>query len=607
MGQLIRFAVVNSMSARLLQVGVCWRRRGAIVCVASVLFLFATSPNLWAQSCVPDAFTSCLNGNRFRVEVPSWRQRDGSTGKGMRVSFGSTDTGLFWFFTPENWEVMIKVLNQCDNQGLAGYWVFGTATTDVEYEVRVTDTVTGRSRSYTNPLGQQAAAITDVNAFPAADGSCASNRSSSAGDVPLLLKEVVAFARLYNPDFQFSGSNRIATFALEKEVHRGQASPADTAADPMVRAELSVSSASVGESLPCASGGRVRLIDCQFDPQLGSNESTLSFESCRVPDEAGVADFFDGYRTIDGTVRLAPVTASSVGCFLPEPAMFPYAQLLREFRDLRIVRRYAPDISPISLFKETFVETQKTSSQVVYYGSCRRPAGDFLAGARSTSLLNGTLDRMQTVPCFNSSAPNKLTSESLIEFQNVSVDVRFPTTCDAGLASTRVLGGATKTSGYDFNYDPRTGTSQIFFTPQCTSFFSIPKFDGSTAAQYSNLALRPVDLTERGLRVVVEGGLSVGGAGLSAANRIKGQTLSCRGANYRLRTSPGEEIVFEPDRSCPTAGAIEVANDGGTTVARIRFVATGGVDVTYEGPLSGVSQESFASCESSQILGRSCE
>ena len=113
-------------------------------------------------NCVADDRSLCLNGGRFRVEV-DWKDFAGGTGDGRVVPFGSDDSGLLWFFAADNWEMLIKVLDGCGlNQN---YWVFAAATTNVEYTLTVTDTMTGQEVSYFNPLGQAASAITDTAAF----------------------------------------------------------------------------------------------------------------------------------------------------------------------------------------------------------------------------------------------------------------------------------------------------------------------------------------------------------------------------------------------------------------------------------------------------------
>jgi hypothetical protein len=72
------------------------------------------------------------------------------------------DTGAFWFFDAENVELAVKVLDgRVINER---YWVYFGALSDVEYTVRVTDTVTGAVRTYENPRGTICGQA-DVNAF----------------------------------------------------------------------------------------------------------------------------------------------------------------------------------------------------------------------------------------------------------------------------------------------------------------------------------------------------------------------------------------------------------------------------------------------------------
>jgi hypothetical protein len=74
----------------------------------------------------------------------------------------SGDTGAFWFFGADNYEVVVKVL---DGTPVNGHiWVFYGALSNVEYTVTVTDTQTGLTRRYFNPLGTLAS-IGDVHAF----------------------------------------------------------------------------------------------------------------------------------------------------------------------------------------------------------------------------------------------------------------------------------------------------------------------------------------------------------------------------------------------------------------------------------------------------------
>lgn len=101
-----------------------------------------------------------LGGNRFRVKV-IWSS-GGATGEGHLV-FQSDDSAVFWFFNAANWELMVKVIDGCSINDR--FWVFSAATTDVEFTVEVTDTVTGAARTYRNPQGVAAPAVTDSDAF----------------------------------------------------------------------------------------------------------------------------------------------------------------------------------------------------------------------------------------------------------------------------------------------------------------------------------------------------------------------------------------------------------------------------------------------------------
>jgi hypothetical protein len=103
----------------------------------------------------------CLEQNRFRVEV-SWRDHQGNTGQGHAVPL-QDDTGSFWFFTPANVELLVKVL---DGRSInSHFWVFYGSLSDVEFDIRVTDTQTGDVQIYHNSAGTLASQA-DVHAFP---------------------------------------------------------------------------------------------------------------------------------------------------------------------------------------------------------------------------------------------------------------------------------------------------------------------------------------------------------------------------------------------------------------------------------------------------------
>ncbi len=101
-----------------------------------------------AGSCASDLENLCLNGDRFRLKV-DWRDpRSGASGQGTAVAL-TGDTGYFWFFNPNNVELVIKVLDGRPVNG--NFWVFFGALSDLEYTITVTDTETGAERIYFNP------------------------------------------------------------------------------------------------------------------------------------------------------------------------------------------------------------------------------------------------------------------------------------------------------------------------------------------------------------------------------------------------------------------------------------------------------------------------
>ena len=115
-------------------------------------------------TCVETPTALCLQGDRFRVEV-EWRDFIGTTGNAEVVPTNAApeDSGLLTFFDPANWEMLVKVLDGCDVNDRI--WVFAAAVTNVEYTLKVTDTVSGEIKEYFNPLGTSADATTDTDAF----------------------------------------------------------------------------------------------------------------------------------------------------------------------------------------------------------------------------------------------------------------------------------------------------------------------------------------------------------------------------------------------------------------------------------------------------------
>jgi hypothetical protein len=114
-----------------------------------------------ALSCSPTPTQLCLEG-RFAVTA-QFILPDGTHGVGTVVPGASTTSGLFWFFSPDNWEILVKEVNGC---GLnSRRWIFSAATTNVHYRLSVYDVTHGIAKSYFNFQGISAPAITDTDAL----------------------------------------------------------------------------------------------------------------------------------------------------------------------------------------------------------------------------------------------------------------------------------------------------------------------------------------------------------------------------------------------------------------------------------------------------------
>jgi CSLREA domain-containing protein len=113
-------------------------------------------------ACVPGGAFLCLGGGRFAVSATFQTATSGITGQAHAVTL-TPDSGYFWFFNPANVEVTVKQLNGCAVNNR--HWVFAAGMTNLRVDLRVTDTKTGTTKTYTNPLNRVYRTILDTNAF----------------------------------------------------------------------------------------------------------------------------------------------------------------------------------------------------------------------------------------------------------------------------------------------------------------------------------------------------------------------------------------------------------------------------------------------------------
>ena len=100
------------------------------------LLLLLGLGNAVAGTCVGDAQTLCLQGDRFMLKV-DWRDEAGNdktlgdtnaAGNGEKLKLND-ETGFFRFFGPDHHEMMVKVLDGCGINDR--FWVFVAAPTNV--------------------------------------------------------------------------------------------------------------------------------------------------------------------------------------------------------------------------------------------------------------------------------------------------------------------------------------------------------------------------------------------------------------------------------------------------------------------------------------------
>jgi hypothetical protein len=125
-----------------------------------------TQTREFGEYCVPSDTALCLD-YRFQVTASYHTALAGGlSGNAQAIPLkplGVTHGGLFWFFSPDNPEMVVKILNGCAIND--HYWVYVSAGTNVGFSVTVTDTAFKASKTYTNPDLKEALPIQDTSAL----------------------------------------------------------------------------------------------------------------------------------------------------------------------------------------------------------------------------------------------------------------------------------------------------------------------------------------------------------------------------------------------------------------------------------------------------------
>jgi hypothetical protein len=109
--------------------------------------------------CAPSSSTLCLLDRRFAVNVSWMNQFDGSSGLGSPRSL-SDQSGLFTFTDPTVVELVLKMVDFGDRTA-----VFYGTLSNLEYDITVTDTIGGTTKTYHNAPGNYCGGL-DNSAFP---------------------------------------------------------------------------------------------------------------------------------------------------------------------------------------------------------------------------------------------------------------------------------------------------------------------------------------------------------------------------------------------------------------------------------------------------------
>jgi hypothetical protein len=168
--------------------------------------------------CAASATTLCLNNGRFRVQAIFSAPSLGITNAPAQVEPLTSDTGYFWFFSSNNVEIVLKVV---DGRAFNNFfWVFYGALSDVQYTITVTDTLTGALKAYPNTQGHLAS-VADTAAFPGsgaaatgAAGAAKAPASSSSSIDAIVQAESTGIIGLLSPSTPQACTSNATTLCL---------------------------------------------------------------------------------------------------------------------------------------------------------------------------------------------------------------------------------------------------------------------------------------------------------------------------------------------------------------------------------------------------------
>lgn len=114
------------------------------------------------RGCQPGASRLTLHSGRFEV-CASYRTRAGAEGVGVPIAL-TAESGGFWFFSPDNLEVVLKLLDGCGTNG--NYWVYSAGLTDLEVTIGLIDTWSGQTWIFDNDQATPFPPVGEITSLP---------------------------------------------------------------------------------------------------------------------------------------------------------------------------------------------------------------------------------------------------------------------------------------------------------------------------------------------------------------------------------------------------------------------------------------------------------
>ncbi|MEO8197788.1 MAG: hypothetical protein ABI689_13815 [Thermoanaerobaculia bacterium] len=102
-----------------------------------------------------------LDNGRFEI-CSRWEDFTGRFGDGTPTPLRATSGG-FWFFSPDNLELLAKTIDGCDYN--SSFWTFAAGLTNLGVDLTILDRWTGRTRTYWNPPGSAYQPLLDIESL----------------------------------------------------------------------------------------------------------------------------------------------------------------------------------------------------------------------------------------------------------------------------------------------------------------------------------------------------------------------------------------------------------------------------------------------------------